>query len=69
MLVVWRAADAAPLTADIDFGARLPEWLKPRDVRDLIREGRETPHVSRGAVSLRAAAGATHGAFWIEGAR
>ena len=69
MLVVWRAADAAPLAADLDFDARLPEWLSPRDVRDLVRDGRERPRVSRGAVPLRAAAGATHGAFWIEGKR
>ena len=69
MLVVWRAADAAPLAADLDFSARLPEWLKPRDVRDLIREGREKPRVSRGSIHLRAASGATHGAFWIEATR
>ena len=69
MLVVWRAADAAPLAAGHGFDVLLPEWLKPRDVRDLIREGREKPRVSRGSIRLRAAAGATHGAFWIEGKR
>ncbi len=69
MLVVWRAADAAPLAADLDFDVRNPEWLKPRDVRDLIREGREKPRVSRGSIRLRATSGATHGAFWIEATR
>ena len=69
MLVVWRAAGAAPLAADHDFDARLPEWLKPREVRDLVREGREKPRVSRGSIRLRAASGATHGAFWIEATR
>ena len=69
MLVVWRAADAAPLAAGHGFDVLLPEWLKPREVRDLIRVGREKPRVSRGSIRLRATSGATHGAFWIEGKR
>ena len=69
MLVVWRAADAAPLAAGHGFDVLLPEWLKPREVRDLIREGREKPRVSRGSIRLRATSGATHGAFWIEATR
>lgn len=59
MLVVWRTTDAAPLAADLGFGAHLPEWLAPRDVRDLVRDGRERSRLSRGAI---------HGALWIEGA-
>ena len=69
MLVVWRAADAKPLSGPLDFGVRIPEWLAPRDVRDLVRGGSESPRVAHRAISLRAPAGASHGAFWIDGRR
>ena len=66
MLVVWRAADAKPLSGPIDFGVRIPEWLAPRDVRDLVRGGRESPRIAHRAISLNASAGVSHGAFWVQ---
>lgn len=35
--------------------------------RALVRGGRESPRVAHRAISLRAPAGASHGAFWVDG--
>ena len=66
MLVVWRTASAAHLEEALDFGVRVPEWLAPRRVRDLVRGVAGPVAPAHGAIGLRADAGASHGAFWIE---